>query len=70
MCEPKHLYLDADLRFKVIPLSTGLPLLCASLRLSPAEEHCGDAAQQRPAAAGESHTETTAPSEGETRNMT
>lgn len=47
-------------------LPTGLPLLREPIRISTAEECCGDAAQQWSANPGESHTEATAPSAGET----
>lgn len=51
-------------------LSTGVPLLYASLWLPSAEESCGAAAQQCSAEPGQGHTETTAPTAGETCKMT
>lgn len=56
-------------RFKFICPPAGLPLLYASLRLSSAEEYCDAAAQQCSAEPGENHTETTAPSSGDTQHI-
>lgn len=62
MCQ--YLYLDAHCWLKFISSSAGIPVLCATLRLPPAEEHRGAAAQQRSAEPGENHPEATTPSAG------